>query len=200
MRTTTATHMDPRRKRRAMIAVAIAALLLAGLSVVIALAIRGAKRIGDEKAREVEPYLQHVSFASELRNAERFAGPFYIVDPTGHLLASDVGDMPFSVRDAQTLAVCRTSRASIGEYHYMKSGQRYNLSAYRISAEICLIDLKDPRRRRVVLAVSEPPKVIQSESEYNEQAIHRFDDQPQPDRGKHDQYVLIAKAVKHVTR
>ena len=195
-----ATQPNAGRKRRAIIAVVVLAFLLAGLAVVIALAVRGAKRIGDEKAREVEPYLQHLSFAPELRNAERFAGPFYIVDPTGHTLAADVGDMPFSVRDARTLVVCRTNRAFIGEYHYTQSGQRYNLNAYRITSEICLIDLKDPRRRRVLLAVSEPPKVIQSEKEYNEQAIYKFDDQPQADRKMHDQYVLIAGGIKHITQ
>lgn len=188
----------PRKPTGCGIAVLIAFGVVCVLLVILLVwAIRTSKRIGDERANEVAPFLRHVSFERSLRNKERFEGAVYVADTDGRSIQTRT-ERPFLIRDARTLAVCKTTRTYLGQFKEEKSGSLRAIYAYRIMVEVCLIDLKNPARRRVVTVDSVPPNRIQSEKQYLEYAVQTFDDAPAPARCLHDEIELIEAVLKFV--
>lgn len=176
--------------------------MLLGLAMLIVvgwiLAYQASQREGEAKVREVTPWLKHVDFSPALRNHERFAAPICLALPNGRHYRT-IADHPFYVREARTLAICRVSKPELGRYQYEHGSGRGSLVAHRIRLEICFIDLQNPSRRRVVVATSEPPRQIQSESQYYGDATHTFDDVTEPGSAAHDEQVLLEKVLAKVT-
>ena len=73
----------------------------------------------------------------------------------------------------------------------MQSGITTSKEAERFTVDICLIDLRAPTRRRVVVAVSEPPEQIQTDADYFDSASYTIDGELSPEPGPHAVHVLV---------
>lgn len=165
----------------------------------IVLSFRVAQQEQAELSREFESFRRYVDFSPELRNEEPFAGPVCITHPSGIRFRSEVSHESF-LRKASTLGVCRTTRSRLGRYERMGSGTPTSLEAERITVDVCLIDLKNPQRRRVVTAISEPPDQIRSDSEHNTWGEYTIDGKKLSQAGIHRPGGLVEEVLKLAVR